>query len=304
MRVKAALVVIAFKRYETLKSVLDALSEALVPEYQEIVFVQQGNDKEVTGLIESFDCLPTRHLKFDRKEAKTPEQAINANVYEGISAAFQNSGVNLVTVLEDDIRIAQDSLRFNVEICNAHYFDPAFRGINCFSGVPRTLINQFSYSKQRFGLGWGWSVTDRTWNEMKNFWSGTENFHWDGLVESFCKSGYVIMPSQSRVMNLGFGKDATHTSNTDEVKAIESRLNASFVVGRSNVSTFIEVNERQNWRSDCLPYIDRSTTKGKIVQKVYDLQKFLRIRPGDSKFLVKAKAKILGILQRVLATLH
>ena len=304
MRVKAAVVVIAFKRYETLKSVLDALSEALVPEYEEVVFVQQGNDRKVTELIESFDCLPTRHLKFDRKEAKTPEQAINANVYEGISAAFQNSGINLVTVLEDDIRIAQDCLRFNVEICSAHYFDPAFRGINGFSGVPRTLINQFSYSKQRFGLGWGWSITDRTWNEMKNFWSGTENFHWDGLVESFCKSGYVIMPSQSRVINLGFGKDATHTSNTDEVKAIESRLYASFVVGCPNVSTFIEVNERQNWRSDCLPYISSNTTKGKMVQKIYDLQKFLRIKPSDSKSVVKAKAKLLGISQRALIALH
>jgi hypothetical protein len=304
MIVKAALVVIAFKRHETLKSVMDALSEALVPEYQEIVFVQQGNNKEVTALIESFDCLPTRHLKFDRKEAKTPEQAINANVYEGISAAFQNSEVNLVTVLEDDIRIAQDCLRFNVEICSAHYFDPVFRGINGFSGVPRTLNNQFSYSKQRFGLGWGWSITNRTWDEMKNFWLGTENFHWDGLVESFCKSGYVIMPSQSRVMNLGFGKDATHTSNSDEVKTIESRLKASFVIGYSNVSTFIEVNERQNWRSDCLPYIGSNTIKGKTVQKIYDLQKLLRIKPGDSKFVVKAKSKLLGSLQRAVSPLH
>jgi len=302
--VKAALVIVAFKRYETLKSVLGALSDALVPEYQEIVFVQQGNNQEVTALIENFDSLSSRHLKFDREEAKTPEQAINANVYAGISAAFQNREINLVTVLEDDILIAQDCLRFNVEICRANYLEPAFRGINGFSGVPRTSNNQFTYSKQRYGLGWGWSITDKTWDEMKKFWTGTENFHWDGLVESFSKSGYVIMPSQSRVINLGFGKDATHTSNSDEVKTIESRLKDSFARGQSNISTFIEVNERQNWRSDCLPYLGIKTVKGKTVQKVYELQVLLRIKPGDAKLVAKAKAKLLGILQRALPPLH
>jgi hypothetical protein len=303
MEIKAALVVVAFKRHETLKSILEAVSEALVSEYQEIVFVQQGSDQEVSTLIENFDSLPSRHLQFDRKEAKTPEQAINANVREGISAAFQNSEINLVTVLEDDIRIGQDCLKFNVDICKAHYSDPAFRGINGFSGLPRTSNNQFTYSKQRFGLGWGWSITDQTWDEMRKFWLGTENFHWDGLVESFCKSGYVIMPSQSRVLNLGFGKDATHTSDSDEVKVIESRLKRSFVDRYSNISAFIEVNERQYWRSDCLPYFGNKTIKGKTVQMVYDLQVLLRIKPGDSKLVVKAKAKILGILQRAIETL-
>ena len=304
MEIKAALVVVAFKRHETLKSILEAVSEALVSEYQEIVFVQQGSDQEVSTLIENFDSLPSRHLQFDRKEAKTPEQAINANVREGISAAFQNSEINLVTVLEDDIRIAQDCLRFKVDVCKAHYSDPAFRGINGFSGLPRTSNNQFTYSKQRFGLGWGWSITDQTWDEMRKFWLGTENFHWDGLVESFCKSGYVIMPSQSRVLNLGFGKDATHTSDSDEVKVIESRLKRSFVDRYSNISAFIEVNERQNWRSDCLPYLGNNTIKAKTAQKVYDLQALLRIKPGNSKFAVKAKAKILGITQRAIEALH
>ena len=132
MKVRGVLVVLAFKRSETLKNVLDALSAALVPEYQEIVFVQQGDEPAVTSLIRKFDSLPSRHLKFDRKEAKTPEQAINSNVHAGISVAFQNREINLVTVLEDDILIAQDCLRFNVEICRAHYLDPAFRGINGF----------------------------------------------------------------------------------------------------------------------------------------------------------------------------
>lgn len=304
MEIKAALVIVAFKRHETLKSVLEAVSEALVSEYQEIVFVQQGSDQEVSTLIENFDSLPSRHLQFDRKEAKTPEQAINANVREGISVAFQNSEINLVTVLEDDIWIAEDCLRFNVDICKAHYSDPAFRGVNGFSGLQRTSNNQFTYSKQRFGLGWGWSITDKTWDEMRKFWLGTENFHWDGLVESFCKSGYVIMPSQSRVLNLGFGKDATHTSDSDEVKVIESRLKRSFVDRHSNISAYIEVNERQNWRSDCLPYLGNKTIRGIAAQKFYDLQALLRIKPGNSKFGVKAKAKILGILQQAIDALH
>jgi hypothetical protein len=304
MIVKAALVVVTFKRHETLKSVLDALSEALVPEYQEIVFVQQGNDKEVTALIESFDSLPSRHLKFDREEVKTPEQAINANVYQGISVAFQNSEINLVTVLEDDIQIAQDCLRFNVDICRAHYLDSTFRGINGFSGVPRTSNNQLTYSKQRYGLGWGWSITDKTWGEMRKFWLGTENFHWDGLVEFFCKSGYVIMPSQSRVLNLGFGQDATHTSDSDEVRMIESKLRDSFVGELRKSSSFTEVYECQNWRSDCLPYLGSETIKGGAIQKFYELQAFLRIKPGDSKLVFKAKSKLLGILQRAVIALY
>ena len=304
MKVRGVLVVLAFKRSETLKNVLDALSAALVPEYQEIVFVQQGDEPAVTSLIRKFDSLPSRHLKFDRKEAKTPEQAINSNVHAGISVAFQNREINLVTVLEDDILIAQDCLRFNVEICRAHYLDPAFRGINGFSGVPRNSNNQFSYSKQRFGLGWGWSISRNTWIEMQSFWSGKENFHWDGLVEAYCKTGYVIMPSQSRVMNLGFGQGATHTSDSDEVRMIESKLRDSFVGELPKSSSFTEVHEHQNWRSDCLPYLGSDTIKGGAIQKFYELQGFLRIKPGDSKFAIKAKAKLLGILQRAVIALY
>ena len=304
MKVRGVLVVLAFKRSETLKNVLDALSAALVPEYQEIVFVQQGDEPAVTSLIRKFDSLPSRHLKFDRKEAKTPEQAINSNVHAGISVAFQNREINLVTVLEDDILIAQDCLRFNVEICRAHYLDPAFRGINGFSGVPRNSNNQFSYSKQRFGLGWGWSISRNTWIEMQSFWSGKENFHWDGLVEAYCKTGYVIMPSQSRVMNLGFGQGATHTSDSDEVRMIESKLRDSFVGELPKSSSFTEVHEHQNWRSDCLPYLGSDTIKGGAIQKFYELQGFLRIKPGDSNFAIKAKAKLLGILQRAVIALY
>jgi len=304
MIVKAALVIVAFRRSETLAHVLDALSDALVPEYKEIVFVQQGDEPEVTSLIKKFDSLPSRHLKYDRKEAKTPEQAINSNVHAGISAAFRNSEVNLVTILEDDILIAQDCLRFNVEISRAHYLDSAFRGINGFSGVPRTSDNQFTYSKQRFGLGWGWSITDKTWAEMKKFWLGAENFHWDGLVESLCKSGYVIMPSQSRVINLGFGQDATHTSDSDDVRMIESKLRDSFVGELPKSSSFTEVYECQNWRSDCLPYLGVDSIKSKTIQKFYELQAFLRIRPGDSKLVIKAKSKLLGILQRAIIALY
>ncbi len=147
-------------------------------------------------------------------------------------------------------------------------------------------------------------MTDRTWDEMRKFWLGTENFHWDGLVESFCKTGYVIMPSQSRVMNLGFGQDATHTSDSDEVRMIESKLKDSFVGELPKGSSFTEVHERQNWRSDCLPYLGVSSLKGITIQKFYELHKFLRIKPGDSKFAIKAKAKLLGILQRAVTALY
>ena len=304
VEINAALVVVAFKRSETFKKVLDAISDTLVPEYWEIIFVQQGNEPKVSALIEAFDKLPSKHLKFDRKETKTSEHAINANVYAGISAAFQNVDVNLVTILEDDILVAKDFLRFNVEISGLHYSDSAFRGINGFSGIQRNPENQFTYSKQRYGLGWGWSISRNTWFEVQSFWSGKENFHWDGLVEAFCKTGYVIMPSQSRVMNLGFGQDATHTSDSDEVRMIETKLRDSFVGELPKGSSFTEVHERQNWRSDCLPYLGVDSIKSKTIQKFYELQAFLRIKPGDSKLVIKAKSKLLGILQRAVIALH
>ncbi len=304
VKIHAALVVVAFKRSETLKKVLDSLSDSLVPEYSEIIFVQQGNEPEVSALINNFNKLPTQHLKFDRKETSTSEQAINANIHDGISAAFQNVETNLVTILEDDVLIATDFLRFNVEISSLYYSDPKFRGINGFSGIPRNSENHLSYSKQRFGLGWGWSISRKTWVEMKEFWTGGENFHWDGLVESFCKSGFVIMPSQSRVINLGFGQGATHTSYSDEVRVIESKLSESFVGNRPHNSRFVLVHEHQNWRSDCLPYLGVSSLKGITIQKVYELQEFLRIKPADSKLIIKAKAKLLGALQKAVAALY
>ena len=153
MNVKAALVIIAFKRPKTLNLVLESVSAALVPEYQRIIFVQQGKNEEVSSLIKSFNYLPSQYLNYERTEAKSPEQAINANVYRGVAAAFENRDINLVTVLEDDILIAKDFLKFNLEICKTHYLDPAFRGINGFSGIPRSTSNCVTYSKQRFGTG-------------------------------------------------------------------------------------------------------------------------------------------------------
>lgn len=299
-QIKAALVLVAFKRSESLEKVLKALSNSLIPEYQEIIFVQQGNVQEVTALIQEFHSLPARHLRFERKEAKSSQQAINLNIHAGISEAFRSPEIEFVTVLEDDILVSQDFLTFNVNMYFQHNSDPAFRGVNGFSGIPRNLENHSTYSKQRFGLGWGWSISRKIWEKMNRFWSGEENFHWDGLVESFCKSGYVIMPSQSRVLNLGFGKDATHTSNSNEVRIIESRLEESFVGGFSSNSNFAEVHEPQNWRSDCLPYIKSNTIKGKIIQEAYELQQLARIKPGDRRAEVFLKSKFLGRIQRII----
>jgi hypothetical protein len=306
IQVNGALVVIAYKRSDSLDQVLNALSSALVPEYQEIVFVQQGNFPEVSKVIENFNSLPSRHLKVERIEAKTPGQAINLNVHEGIFEAFRHPEIDLVTVLEDDIVISKDFLKFNIEVYKQNISDSSFRGINGFSGLPRNIDNEFTYSKQRFGLGWGWSISRKTWLELQNFWSGRENHNWDGMVESFCKTGYVIMPSQSRVLNVGFGQDATHTSSSssDEVAEIEARLIASFTQNLMGHSTFLEVRERQNWRSDCLPYLGRDSIKAKAVQYLYELQLFFRIKHHNFERTARVKAKILGLLQLVIEALY
>jgi hypothetical protein len=306
IQVFGALVVIAYKRSDSLNQVLNALSSALVPEYQEIVFVQQGNFPEVTKIINSFHSLPSRHLRVERIEAKSPGQAINLNVHEGISEAFQHPEIDLVTVLEDDIVISKDFLKFNIEAYKQNILNPSFRGINGFSGIPRTVDNEITFSKQRFGLGWGWSIPRKTWLELQNFWTGKENHNWDGMVESYCKTGYVIMPSQSRILNLGFGQDATHTSSSssEQVAEIESKLVASFTQNLTGQTNFIEVREHQNWRSDCLPYLGRDSIKAKAVQHLYELQLLFRIKHHNFERTARAKAKILGLLQLVIQGLY
>jgi hypothetical protein len=188
-------------------------------------------------------------------------------------------------------------------MCKKYYLDPEFRGVNGFSGIPRSPQNQFTYSKQRYGLGWGWSITRENWKNLRKNWTGTENFHWDGLVEAYCKTGFVVMPSQSRILNLGFGKEATHTNDSQESREIQNKLHASFVSNQSCDSKFFILSEFQNWRSDCLPYCNTNTWIGKTLNAIYQINFLIRIKPGDSILIRRVKSKGMSLIHRLILVL-
>lgn len=166
------------------------------------------------------------------------------SIFNGISETLKNE--NDVIVLEDDLILAKSFLTY-MDSALAAYKDR--KNVYSISGYSHFKTEEFLAKTSDVFLfprpnSWGWATWSDRWDRFKlNEFDGSELtnyqrlklFHKGGIdlpwmlrnqikgkIDSwaiqwtwfqFNNSGYTVYPICSKVQNIGFGEDATHTSN-------------------------------------------------------------------------------------------
>lgn len=207
------------------------------------------HDKE--GELEN--CLNARSIALSVDwdcEVKTLFRDVNLGCGKGVSSAitwfFENEPEGII--LEDDCLPASDFFPFCVELLERYRHDKRVMSIGGCNLVPEELrSNHCSYSFSNHNNIWGWASWRRAWRlydyEMSNYkkvkelgylknhfssdyeydyfqWvfertfllpSITWDYQWEFVRR--INSGLTILPQKNLISNLGFGEDATHTTN-------------------------------------------------------------------------------------------
>jgi len=167
-------------------------------------------------------------------------------VSSGIDWAFES--VDELVIIEDDCLPSPCFYRFSAELLERFRNDQrvfVISGDNFQQHAPRT---PYSYYFSRYNFGWGWATWKRAWKHFDletSLWPEIRDGDWlddilqDSLATTYWRdifdqvhagkidtwdyqwtlacwiqSGLTVLPAVNLVQNIGFGKDATHT--TDE----------------------------------------------------------------------------------------
>lgn len=253
-----SIIVICHRRTSHLERVLGALASCTSIESFHVVFVVQDPIKPVLQIIREF---PYSHsiLTTDCSLSRSTAQSINGNVFAGLEHCFNKLHSEFVIVLEDDIVLSKDALKFYEFAINSQSMFSGFRGVNGFSEMVAPVGASKSFVRVSHGLGWGWAITEKTYSILRKFWTGKEDNHWDFIIEPYVRTGFVVNPIQSRVLNIGFDESATHTSG-DSV--LGESIQSSFSSNAPNYSELFEIIDTdffwqgKNIRFSLLSYLD------------------------------------------------
>jgi len=212
-----AIIVLTHKRTTHLRKVLESLSHAKNIARCFLIFACDRPSSEVKDIISTFSH-PKKTILILNDAPLSTKHAINRSLFIGMKEAFEEMSCSAVIVIEDDIVVAPDFLDFTIAILNRFAKFKAFRGINLFSRNVAPFEYSDKYVIGSFGLGWGWSINKEMFQQFRKIWSGTEDNHWDFIIEPYCRTGFVINPILSRISNIGMDETATHTKNNDSDK--------------------------------------------------------------------------------------
>lgn len=223
---------------------------------QKIIVLQTGNSK-VENIVRRFSNPMTRVLEVSGVE-RTALQNINFNRFLAMETAFSDPHVDWVLSLEEDVQLAPGALEFINQIYGLFKTFDEFRGINL--GSIETNPNYIdSFSLLRYGLhGNASMVTRRTWSRMK-FWQLRKKLSWfafDGCVEGVMKSGFVVTPNITFVLDLGWFS-GTHTTPTPDSPYYLANQQSWSVRCQSEVQVFRPYSVKHSWREDCVTYEEK-----------------------------------------------
>ncbi len=291
-----AVLLITHKRVTHLKKVVTSLETAWIDSYKNIHAIYHDGQVAVKEVLDSVQSINIEILKVNRENTSSPAEAISRNIFDGLSKAFSDNEIDFVTVIEDDIQVREDFFDFNAKIINLFLENQNFKGINGFSGANFDLEKDSHFGFFRYGFGWGWTIPKRTWNQIADTWQVNLNAHWDALIEDTIRTGFVVMPHNSRIQNIGFDNSATHTLSGG---SLERKLNRSYCQTKRNHQISLEPSVFDlNWRNDSLKYKDTRTFIGFLIQQTADLIELISSRSRNKWILHYPSQKIRAILLR------
>lgn len=253
-----SILLLCYDRPEKLEKCLNSLKKLYrINEYQLIISRQIGSSKKcqkVDQLIRSINWIKTHIRDYIPNEQDSIKTKITANKYTGFSYAFEHLNSNFCVFVEDDSVLGYDFLHFCNSMILKYKNDSFFKAVCGFSIEPKSNNNLFLYSKFRYGIGQAYAITKRQWQRtFKPNWP-KQDILLDVHIETEIKKGYVILPAASRLLDIGFGEDASFAANLSQEHI---NKNKESFVGTS----FFEIKNYAydkylnfSWRRDCVLY--------------------------------------------------
>jgi len=253
-----------YSRPELLKKCLSSIANAERSQnYPKLIVLQKG-DAEVSRIVNEFADQHTQIIEVDGTQ-RTPLQNINQNRWLSWKSGFENSDIDWMLSVEEDVVLHPSTLLFVEQILNKYSGRHQFRGINLASRLS-DIENLGTYTELRFGLhGCGAVITRETWDLFTKFEFGdkldTEPL--DALIEPILKTGYMVTPNLSLLEDFGWYKGTHTSSDSTDVHYVE--ISSSFKANRLSLShEFKMKSANPQWRSDCIVYIDADDVYFKV----------------------------------------
>lgn len=223
-------------------------------EWKKIHVHQEGHElttKQFNKYQKYFDLNIRVKPSFQNKLAN-----INFNRILGYRMAFEIMGADNVLGIEEDTIIAKDALNFSSFMLKRYSTNARFRGINLGSGEFNGAASENSYSLLRFGIqGQASLITRKTWKQfpsslLLNYDSGEG---WDSPVEFFLKTGFMVTPNYSRILDFGWDKGTHAPKNKNDHYYIN--MKKSFLkIHKQSFKNYVQEQIEHNSRLDLIEY--------------------------------------------------
>lgn len=296
---KGVICIVCFNRPTELEIVIQAVENSKLSNQQVLIVCQRGNS-EVERIVNSLDENSFKKVFTPKISSESVKSIINRNVYTAFYQGFSNNA-DYVVLIEDDIEVHPSFLTFVDQIHKVEENNNEFRAVNGFSAAQEDPALKNGYGKYRFGVGWGWSMSSRIWNDLTSIWHGNEDAHWDGLIEPFMRTGFVVMPNTSLIKNLGLnGKGA----NSGDDPVLSLAIEKSFRIENNFLGTAWAFNQSDiKWREDCFAYVPPINVRGVFIDKLFRLLYLFRAKNElpitTNRIRAHLKAAIFRIIRRM-----
>ena len=218
------------------------------PNYR-LFIVLDGNFPAVQEVVEN-SVSPELIAQSNPPANYAARHRIHYNLRVGLELAFSDPDTPYCVVLEDDIVVSRDFLPFIHSVMSTKRKDPFLRAINGFSSLKEPdYLGGHKFIRGNFGVGWGWALPRRTYRKMKTVLDRKGDFHWDTLVEPIMRTGYVINPVASLVLNIGLDGSGSHTGSRGDDELARA-LAKSFHACDEPDPRFNQVAAPFDWRED------------------------------------------------------
>ena len=273
---RGAIAIVVFNRASLTSKMLSSLSKCKDIEFHRVVVVQQSGNAEVEHVLREFNDLIEILVKVDG-QSRNSTQNIAFNRMLANKIAFDTFKADYVLSLEDDAELSSDALVFTSEMYKKFQKYRKFVGVNLGSQIPFEKGNINSYSLLRFGVHSAHMLSRKTWETItRKRLIDPERGHFDGAIEHFLKTGFMVTPNSSRYIDNG--ANGTNTGADIEGSYFHN-LRLSFVGNAHNVGgNYIENQLAHNWRRDCLPYQAHQNLRFQIQNLVWQHRTNILVR--------------------------
>ena len=246
MTILSPIILFAYKRPNELKKVIEALeNNYLASESELYIFVDGPRRKEDNVKVEAVRklCDEIKGFKKITKIYYEINQGCANSIINGISSVLKNH--ESVIVIEDDIVTSVNFLTYSNQCIDFYRQNKSVFSISGFS-LPFEFSKDYPYDAFSFprSCSWGWATWADRWfsidwevSDFKDFMQDSEaqknfcfggsdlvkmlNDYMKGSIDAwdirfsysqFKQNGFTIYPVVSKVENIGFDTDATHTN--------------------------------------------------------------------------------------------